>query len=334
MILHPSVLALLVGSGLVSFMLVYAACYGLAVLRRWDIKSGSELQLGLERRTYLISTLVGYAFGFQILSLFLFVYIADDLSRLFVGAMCAAGTLNADAYGYPALLLKMVNFVLAGAWLILNYVDNQGYDYPLIRKKYLLLLLITPVMLAESAVLILYFRGLNPDIITSCCSAIFSPAASAPGEAGLLFGDGEFPLRLYFGLLGATLMLGVYVYRSAGRGAYPLAVMSGLLFVLSIVALIAVFSLYFYELPTHHCPFCLLQGEYGHAGYPLYLALFGGVVTGIGPGLVAPAKKIESLAGVVPGIQRRLALASVVCYTTFTVIVLVKMMTSNLIMAG
>ncbi len=334
MILHPPVLALLVGSGLMSFMLVYAACYGIAVLRRWDITSGSELQLGLERKTYLISTLVSYAFGFQLLSLFLFVYIADDLSRLLVGAMCAAGTLNVDAFGYPALLLMMVNFVLAGVWLIVNYVDNKAYDYPLIRKKYLFLLLITPAMLAQTVLQILYLSGLKPDIITSCCSTIFSAAASDMEGEGMGAGAGGLPLGIFFTVMGTTLLGGIYVYRSRGRGAYPFALMSGGTFIASIATLIAVFSLYIYELPTHHCPFCLLQGEYGYAGYPLYLALFGGAVTGIGAGVVAPATKIKSLTAIVPGIQRRLVLASMICYAVFTIIVLVNMMTSNLIMEG
>ena len=44
--------------------------------------------------------------------------------------MCAAGTLNVNAYGYPALILKVVNAVLAGQWLILNHADNRVPDYP------------------------------------------------------------------------------------------------------------------------------------------------------------------------------------------------------------
>ena len=55
--------------------------------------------------------------------------------------MCAAGTLNVNAYGYPTLVLKVLNCLLAGIWLILNHADNRADDYPLIRKKYALLLL-------------------------------------------------------------------------------------------------------------------------------------------------------------------------------------------------
>ena len=334
MILHPPVLALLMGSLLASFMLVYAAGYAIAVLRNWKITSGSELQLALERKTYLISTLVGYTFAFQLLSLFLFVFIADDLSRLFVGAMCAAGTLNVNAYGYPALFLKMVDFLLAGAWLVVNHVDNQAYDYPLIRKKYLLLLLITPVMLVETSVLFLYFLNLHPDIITSCCSNIFSAGASGAGADGVASVAMVSRPIVFFVLMGLTLMLGLYVFLNRGRGAYLFAAMSGGTFVISLMALISIFSLYLYELPTHHCPFCILQGEYGYVGYPLYLALFGGLVAGVGVGVVAPSRKFKSLAGIVPVTQGRLALASVICSTLFTWIVIVTMMTSHLTMEG
>lgn len=331
MILPPPILALLIGSLLASFMLVYASGYSIAILRRWQIKSGSELQLSLERQTYLISTLVGYAFAFQLLSLFLFVFITDDLSELFVGAMCAAGTLHVNVYGYPALVLKMINFLLAGAWLILNYVDNQAYDYPLIKKKCLLLLLITPIILAETVVLLLFFLNLQPDIITSCCSTIFSAAASGAGEDMAATAEVSRP-TIFFALLGATLLLGLYVFLTYGRGAYLFAVMSVITFIVSLTTLISVFSLYFYELPTHHCPFCILQGQYGYIGYPLYLSLFGGAVSGIGVGVITFAKKIRSLAAIVPGLQRRLALAAVLCYTIFTGIVITTMLTSNLIM--
>jgi hypothetical protein len=114
MILHPAVIALLMGSLFVTLMVVYAAFWGWKIIDGWDLQSGSERQLTLEKKTYLISTLMAYAFGFQVLSFFLLVYVADDLHRLFVGAMCAAGTLNVNEYGYPAVVLKMLNCLLGG----------------------------------------------------------------------------------------------------------------------------------------------------------------------------------------------------------------------------
>jgi hypothetical protein len=68
MIFHPSILALYVASILISFMVLYSVYYGFQILRRWNIQSGSEAQLVLERKTYLISTLLTYVFGFELLS--------------------------------------------------------------------------------------------------------------------------------------------------------------------------------------------------------------------------------------------------------------------------
>ena len=122
MTLHPGIIALLIASGLISFLALYAAWYGVVILRHWDIGSGSSRQLDLERRTYLISTILSNVFIFQLLSLFLFIYTADSLCTLFTGAMCAAGTLNVNGYGYPVLLFAWVPvigdaFPLAAGWL-------------------------------------------------------------------------------------------------------------------------------------------------------------------------------------------------------------------------
>jgi hypothetical protein len=100
MILHPGIIALFVVSLLLTGMIIYSSFFGLRILRRWDMQSGSEEQLAMERRTYLISTILAYAFVFQIASFFLYIYTADSLHSLFVGAMCAAGALNVDPYGY------------------------------------------------------------------------------------------------------------------------------------------------------------------------------------------------------------------------------------------
>ncbi len=85
MIFHPSILALYVASILISFMVIYSASYGRQILRKWNIQSGSEGQLILERKTYLISTLLTYVFGFELLSLFLYIFTVDRLHTFFVG---------------------------------------------------------------------------------------------------------------------------------------------------------------------------------------------------------------------------------------------------------
>jgi hypothetical protein len=79
--------------------------------------------------------------------------------------------------------------------------------------------------------------------------------------------------------------------------------------------------MYAYELPTHRCPFCVLQGDYHHVGYAIYLALLGGAVLGVAAGVIAPAAGIPSLAQVVPGVQRRLVAAATALWALLAAIV-------------
>ena len=332
MLFHPSIIALYVASILISFMVLYSASYGLQILRRWDIQSGSETQLILERKTYLISTLLTYAFGFELLSLFLYIFTVDQLHTFFVGAMCAAGTLYVNSYGYPALVLKIVNFLLAGLWLILNYADNRGYDYPLIKKKYLFLLVLAPFIFAEMVLQANFFLRLNPDIITSCCGSLFST-----GEGGLaseIVTIPSIPMKIVFYLtMALTVASGVTFYLK-NKGAYLFSILSGITLFISLASILSFISLYYYELPTHHCPFCILQKEYGYIGYPLYIALLGGGVSGMGVGVLMPFRKIGSLSESLPPLQRRLALISSILYFIFAVMVTWRIVFSNFILEG
>jgi hypothetical protein len=132
MLFQPAIIALLLASGLGAALLLAAAPFALQVIRRWDIASGSELQLQLERRTYLFSTLLSFVFAIQLVALLLFIFNADRMAVMFVGAMCAVGTLNANAWGFPALIAQMAVFFLAAMWLAINHVDVSASDYPLV----------------------------------------------------------------------------------------------------------------------------------------------------------------------------------------------------------
>jgi len=327
-ILHPAAIALLLIALMVAGMGIYADYYGIRILNRWNLDCGSEGQLELERRTYLISTIMSYILSFELMSLFLFIYTADDIHTLFTGAMCAAGTLAINSFGYPALLLKIVNFLFAGVWLIVNHVDNRGYDYPLIRVKYELLNLLTPLLVLESFLLLAYFAGVKPDIITSCCGSLFShDSGSFSGDlAALPHGPMQI---LFFSGMAVTAVSGLF-FLLRGRSGYLFSVAATVTFVIASSSIVSFICLYFYELPSHHCPFCLLQKEYGYIGYVLYTTLFGGAVAGIGTGALMPFRKTGSLVGIIPIIQRRLVLVTLVCYLLFTLITAWKMIFSAL----
>jgi len=331
-ILHPTVIANLLAAYIGSGMVLYAVFYGVQILRHWDIQSGHELQLVLERKTYLISTLLSYVFGLQLLSLFLYIFTADSLTPLFVGAMCAAGTLNVDGFGYPTLVLKILSFILAGLWLVLNYADNQGYDYPLIKKKYLLLAFIAPFIILETILESAYFLNMEADVITSCCGSLFS-SERVTGIGSEIASMPALPMMwVFYSAMSGTLLCGIFFYLK-GLGGYLYAALSLLMFLVSLVSIVSFISLYIYELPTHHCPFCIIMEDYSYIGYLLYMLLFGAVVSGLGVGALLPFRQVESLQAMLGGFIRKLALASVILYAAFTALVSYEIVSSSLVIA-
>ena len=82
-----------------------------------------------------------------------------------------------------------------------------------------------------------------------------------------------------------------------GKGGKLFAVAGTLAFPVSVAALISFISLYFYELPTHHCPFCILQREYHYVGYLIYVTLLGGGIAAAGVWALMPFRSVPSLQG-------------------------------------
>ena len=323
MLLHPGVIALVIGSGIVLLLILFASATGIRIINRWDIKSSSEEQLDLERKTYLISTLVQYTLLFEIISLFLFIYTADDMHNILAGAMCATGSFNANPYGFPALYVKVISLFISAAWIAVNYIDNKAQDYPLIRMKYKLLLFILPLVLSEYILEIMYFRGIDPNVITSCCGVLFSEGGI--GIASSLASIPVVPMVIiFYSLFAIVIVSGISVIRS-GSKFYTIffALVSGIFFIVSIASVISFISLYFYQLPSHHCPFDMLQAEYYYTGYPLYFSLFMGSFFGMMTGIIELFKHIPSLSSVIRLIQRKWALIAVCSFALFVAITLI-----------
>ena len=326
--LAPGVLALLLGSALSVLLLVGAALPAVRIIRHWDLQSGSEEQLRLERQTYLVAVIMRFVMGFQIVSLFLLLHTADALAPMFIGAMCAAGSLKVNGFGYPALVATILTCLLAGMWLILDAADSRAWDYPLIRTKYRLLLGLSPVLLVGATLQASYLLALEPDTITSCCAIVFNPGSGTVAatflQAPRWLSQAAFAVSAV-----VTLAAGFSVYRW-GRDAVLFAIASGCHFLLSLHALIAFISLYVYELPTHHCPFCLLHREYYGIGYPFYLLLLTGTIAGLGIGLLHRYRAVPSLRTIIPVMQHRLALTALVADAAFLVLAMGSVVASNL----
>ena len=175
-----------------------------------------------------------------------------------------------------------------------------------------------------------YFLGLEPEVITSCCGSLFS--SDSKGVAAELAGLPPWPtLVLFYGMAGLILIAGLLFLRWPRLG--PLFAASSLLgFGIAIAAIIAFLSLYVYENPNHHCPFCLLKAGYDYVGYALYLPLFAATATGLGAGVIAPFRHIASLQTVIPGEVRRLAGLALLGFGLFYGLATWLMARSNLIL--
>ncbi|WP_306607837.1 hypothetical protein [Azonexus sp.] len=332
MLFQPAIIALLLAAGLAVLMLLLATPFALQVIRRWDIGSGSEYQLILERRTYLFSTLVSFVLVVQLGALLLFVFNADRLSAMFVGAMCAVGTLNVNEWGFPALIAQMLVFFLAAAWLAINHVDTQARDYPLVRIKYGLLIVLLPFLAASFWLQFRYFSGLKANVITSCCGSMFSTEAES--IAGDLSALPPLPaIWLFYSTMAVTTLLALWHWRRRGViSGGLLAVLSAAGFIVAMTGVLSFVSLYIYEHPHHHCPFCILKPEYDYRGYALYLPLFAATAAGLGAGAIQPFARVASLREVIPRVSARLAALTAAGFLLFTAIATWFVLASNLIL--
>ncbi len=291
MFLNAWSLSLVVCSIIVLFLMINAVRTGVRVLRYWDPASDSTLQIGLENETWLASTLVEFALAVQGLSLLLFILAADNYSQVIAGAMCATGSLLANEYGLPTLILKLVGFFLYGFWILIHQLDIRSEVYPLVRVKYLYLLLLIPLILADLILQTLYIANLDPDIITSCCAVVLSDTAV---ESGNLLGilPQSAMLKLYFGtitvLIGCALLMnnlvpGLKSVAQRWQAGLSFFYACGWLwfFGLALTAITTVISSYIYAMPFHRCPFCIIKPEYGYIGLAIYFTLIAGTFFGV-----------------------------------------------------
>ncbi|NCO51680.1 MAG: hypothetical protein GW875_06245 [Deltaproteobacteria bacterium] len=334
MILHAGIIALLLGALLVGLVSLAASLLGLRILLRWNPQSSSQGQLQLERQTWLVGSLMNLVLGFQIFSLALFVYTLEDIHSLFVGAMCATGSLNANQIGWLALLIKLLLMFGAALWVWLNRLDLATPTTPLVKIKYRFLLLLTPLLWLDFYLQASYFSGLEPQIITSCCGSLFGLGAS--GVASELAALPAAPTMVWFyahaGLL--LLLLGLCLWSMRAFLRLLLLIASAGFILVGLVAVVAFISPYIYAMPNHHCPFDMLQGHYGYIGYPLYLSLFGGGLFAMLPGLGLGLRRYPGLQPLLEKRERLWLWLGVIGVGAFVVIASWPMVFGRFILLG
>ncbi len=273
LLLNPQVLVYLLSESLLWVLLAIAAGVSVHILLRWDFESYSEEQYALERRAYLVMTILVAVFALKFLLLPYFVFILDRLSDQVPGAMCAAGVISANSLGLPLLFLKLLILFFLILWLTLNHYDLEAKRYPWFRLKSALFLLIFLLVSAELWLDWSYFLRIDIHKAVSCCSALFG---QLEGANPLPFGLDIPKLLLLF-----YLTYVVAAFSILARQDWLRIASLGLFVFVAYYAVVYFFGTYVYELPTHKCPFCMLQKEYYYIGYLIWGSLFGGVFLGL-----------------------------------------------------
>ena len=273
-LLSPDVIAILMLDGILFLFALLALFISVRIVWKWDAEATTPLQYALEKRAYLVATIIEYIFYLKLPLFLYFIYTLDLLSNILPGAMCAAGVTNATVYGMPLFVVKILDLYLFGLWIVVHRIDMRKPDYPFTRLKFWFFILIFPLFALETALEWLHFGGINPHVIVSCCGTLFSAAKTSAVSAFIALPTPVI-LALFYGNF--LLIVAAWFLKRPFLSA-----MANLLFIpVSIVSLIAFFSTYVYEMPHHHCPFCLLQGDYHYIGYAMYAALFFGTFFGI-----------------------------------------------------
>lgn len=271
--LANEVLVFLLGETVLFVLLCIAAAGSLKIWFKWDFNAFTPAQFALEKRSYLVATIITFAFVLKFVLLPYFAYSLDRLALLIPGAMCAAGVIGANGYGYGLLVFKIAVLFMTGAWLGINRYDLGAVNYPAMRLKSLLFLALFLLLGIELLLDYAFFANLTTEQPVSCCSVIFGLQG---GGNTLPFGLDTTKLLVLFALFYLMGVIG-----SLDRNVYVTALGNLLFLPTAYYAVVYFFGIYIYQLPTHQCPFCMLQAEYGYVGYLVWAALFCGTFFGI-----------------------------------------------------
>jgi hypothetical protein len=268
-LLSNEVIVYLLSETVLYLLLFIAFISTLGLLRKWNFDAFTTEQFALENRSYLVMTIIFFVMLLKVVLLPYFVYTIDNLSDLIPGAMCGAGVVKANEYGNPLLSLKIIILFLSGLWLSMNSIDLKAKSYPYLKLKSWFFILIFLLLSAEFLLDILYFTHIETTNPVSCCSVIFGQTG---GANGLPFGLDIPKLLILFYLLFALVVL------TTVSDLAVMSIIASLLFgVIAYYAVVYFFGTYIYELPTHQCPFCMLQDHYYYVGYLLWGLLMLGV---------------------------------------------------------
>jgi hypothetical protein len=267
----PSLLTLIILEAILLILGFVALLASVRIALDFNPLKTTAYQYSLNKKSYLVATIIMFILALKIPLFFFFVWALDATSLLLSGAMCAAGVVGATKWGSWMFFVKILTLFSLCAWIILHRLDLKRVDYKYTKIKFFLFQGLFFLLSVEFLLQLAHFSEIPIDSPVVCCSVLFDQSTSM---------GNTFSQTILLGLFCATfIFLAISWYL---KHAWLFFIASFTWFFISILSLIQFFSPYIYELPTHKCPFCILQPEYFYIGYLIYALMFLGGIGAIG----------------------------------------------------
>ncbi len=269
---HPNIITIFILNLIIFIFTIIALYVSIRISLYYDKNSTTQRQYKLDKLSYLGSIVIKFILYIKIPALIFFVYTQDVLSDFISGAMCGAGVVTASSVGAYLLMIKIISIYLFGLWLLLDNIDNKRVDRKFSHLKFILFIPISLILFAEIIMEFYHFNALDPKQIVSCCGNLFNATQKSFVGSLITIAPTNALILFYLNFIALFLSFKYIKLFSALNISF---------FIISLISLIVIFSPYIYELPTHKCPFCILQKDYYYIGYVLYTSIIIGTFSGI-----------------------------------------------------
>ena len=262
---------------------IFCGIASFSLFLKWGRSLSTEDRTAAEDRAYLVLLVACVVLGIRVLSWPMFYAALHSFVPEVPGAMCIYGVTQVRP-GFTKFMqiIKPTVFFLIGAWLLVYLLDRSTKTYPLMRRKFLFLTLVSLVLLVDVGADLRYFTGVDPAPVF-CCTTVYDlpdrPTEQIP--RGVLGSEYErFMMPAFYG--GNLLLIALTVLMLATRALKTPGprrkLLLGGIFVLALFNLPIFFWTLFEKispvlmgLPYHHCPYCLMETVFDA---PLILTLF------------------------------------------------------------
>lgn len=255
---------LLFSGQIIALLLLFRVAFDSVLFLQWNSGASDEKQISLERKTYLLNSLLSFALLLNLAVAFWFLHLLNNhFPSLIKGAMCGDGVIRAGKFGEVVFYLKAAIFVLFSVIHHLNEADFRQAKMPFTPSKYIFVFPLLGLNLADFYFGFEFVSSLKPDVVTNCCSAAAFISENAKETPFQAFDKKGY--RIVFVFFSILMTAGFYFRHSLIYASLTLGFIAS-----GIFALKYHFAALIYENLSHNCLFDLFISENHYVGYVIF----------------------------------------------------------------